>query len=126
MLAHSERDFCHEQMSDAYATRELLVKVLAEIDDTHHYRGSAVCLRQAQLQGRRAARRPPGRAAGPQLRRGARTLRELRNANPELWADTWDYIDVTLVYPKRSRRAGGGRHRAPADRRGGGGGAGGT
>jgi hypothetical protein len=112
VLARSEADFCRDRMQAAYATREMLVKVLADLDGAHHLRGGrCVCGKRRcrvvdVLSDPRVAR----------LIRGydeeQRTLRELRNANPDLWADAWDFIDVTLVYPKAERQAGGGRHRA--------------
>lgn len=111
LLAQSERDYCRDKMQAAYETREMLVKVLADIDSAHHYRGNRCSC------GKRGCR-VVERLADPRVARlvrsydeERRTLRELRNANPDLWAESWDYIDVTLVYPARARRTGG-RHRA--------------
>lgn len=112
ILARSERDHFRDRMKAAYSSRELLVKVLSRIDDEHHYRGKrCVC-------GARGCRVVQV-LADPKVARlirsydeERRTLRELRNANPDAWTDRWDYIDVTLVYPKREHRGGVGRHRA--------------
>jgi hypothetical protein len=111
LLAQSERDYCRDKMQAAYETRELLVKVLADIESAHHYRGNRCSC------GKRGCR-VVEQLADPRVARlvrtydeERRTLRELRNANPDLWAESWDYIDVTLVYPARARRTGG-RHRA--------------
>lgn len=112
ILARGERDFYREKMKAAYSSRELLVQVLSQIDDVHHIRGTrCACGRRgcrvvALLSDSRVARL---------IRRydeERRTLRELRNANPDAWTDKWDYIDVSLVYPDRTRRTGRGRHRS--------------
>ena len=111
VLAESERDVYRDQMQAAYGTREMLVKIMSEIDEIHHYRGSrCVC-------GKRTCK-VVELLAEPRVARlvrsfdeERRTLRELRNANPELWAETWDCIDVTLVYPNQQRSTAG-RHRA--------------
>jgi hypothetical protein len=112
LLARGERDFYRDKMQSAYASREMLVRVLSQIDDDHHVRGTrCIC-------GKRGCR-VAGALSDPrvvQLIRNydeeRRTLRELRNANPDAWTDMWDYIDVTLVYPDRARRSGSGRHRS--------------
>jgi hypothetical protein len=112
LLAQTERDFCQDKMQAAYDTRELLVRVLGEVAGLHHRRGSRCSC------GKRSCRVADlvGEARIARLIRSydeeQRTLRELRNANPDLWADSWDSIDVTLVYPTAGRRSGGGRHRA--------------
>jgi hypothetical protein len=110
-FAHSERDVYADRTDAAYATRELLVRALSQIDAHHHYRGSRCSC------GRRGCRVVEV-LADPRVSRlvrsydeEKRTLRELRIANPELWGDSWDDIDVTLVYPKPRKKAAG-RHRA--------------
>lgn len=112
LLARSERDYCSDKMQAAYDTREMLVKVLADIESHHHPRGNRCSC------GKRGCR-VGELLADPRVARlirsydeERRTLRELRNANPDLWAESWDYIDVTMVYPARARRSGTGRHRA--------------
>jgi hypothetical protein len=112
LLAQDERDYYRGKMQAAYASRELLVQVLAGIDHMHHLRGKrCVC-------GRRAC---PIAAllADPRVARLVRTydevhrtMRELRAANPDAWVDKWDYIDVSLVYPEPRRHSSRGRHRA--------------
>ncbi|HET6877528.1 MAG TPA: hypothetical protein VFH38_08370 [Jatrophihabitans sp.] len=113
VLAESERDVYRDQMQAAYGTREMLVKIMSEIDAVHHVRGNRCAC------GKRGCKvvRLLGDPRVARLIRGydeeQRTLRELRNANPELWAETWDCIDVTLVYPQRQQqRPTAGRHRA--------------
>lgn len=113
LLARGERDFYRDRMQTAYTSRETLLAVLAQIDGDHNARdGRCSC-------GKRGCKIPQW-LADPRILRlirsydeERRTLRELRNANPDAWADKWDYIDVTLVYPDQPRRSsGGGRHRA--------------
>jgi hypothetical protein len=112
LLARGERDFFRDKMQTAYTSREELVRVLSRIDDVHHLRGSRCAC------GRRGCR-VVRLLSDPRVIRlirsydeERRTLRELHNANPDAWADKWDYIDVSLVYPERPRRSGPGRHRA--------------
>jgi hypothetical protein len=112
VLAHGERDFYRDKMHTAYRTRQLLVQVLAEIDEVHHQRGKRCACG-------RSGCRILGLLSDPRVGRlvraydeERRTLRELRNANPELWTEAWDYIDDALVYPPRPNQANPGRHRA--------------
>jgi hypothetical protein len=110
LLARGERDFYHDRMTDAYTSRELLLGILARIDAMHHHRGDRCSC------GRRGCHIASwiGDPRVINLIRHydeeKRTLRELRNANPDKWADHWDYIDVSLVYPDPTGY--GGRHRA--------------
>lgn len=111
VLARGERDHFRDRMQLAYSSRELLVRVLAQIDEAHHMRGTRCAC------GRRGCR-VVGLLADPRIVRMIRSygeqqrvLRELRNANPDAWTDRWDYIDVSVVYPEPPRRARGGRHR---------------
>jgi hypothetical protein len=99
-------------MKSAYDSRETLVAVLSRIEDLHHPRGKGCSC------GKRRCR-VIDILSDPRIARlirsydeERRTLRELRDANPELWADSWDYIDVTLVYPETHRRPERGRHRS--------------
>ena len=112
LLAQGERDHYRDKMQAAYSSRELLVKVLAEIDHLHHRRGRRCSC------GRRSCS-VEARLADPRVARLVRrydevqrTLRELHEANPDRWIDRWDYIDVSVVYPEPRRRSGRGRHRA--------------
>jgi hypothetical protein len=112
ILARGERDLYYDKMQAAYSSRELLVQVLSQIEDVHHLRGKrCVC-------GKRACRVAMA-VSDPRVARlirtydeARRTLRELRNANPDRWTEKWDYIDVSLVYPQAPRHSGRGRHRA--------------
>jgi transposase-like protein len=112
ILARGERDLYYDKMHAAYASRELLVQVLSQVEDAHHHRGKrCVC-------GKRACR-VAAAVSDPRVARlirtydeVQRTLRELRNANPDGWTEKWDYIDVSLVYPQARRHSGRGRHRA--------------
>lgn len=111
LLAQSERDHYRDRMRSAYETREMLVRTLSRIDDLHHPRGRGCSC------GRRRCRVIEA-LADPRVARlirtydeERRTLRALREANPELWSDAWDFIDVALVYPERPRRGDRGRHR---------------
>jgi hypothetical protein len=111
VLARSERDFYRNKMQAAYGTRELLVEVLAQVDQHHHRRGKRCacgksgCRIPALLEDPRVARLV--RSFDEQQR----TLRELRHANPQSWTDAWDFIDDALVYPTQARRGTTGRHR---------------
>ncbi|HEY2296453.1 MAG TPA: hypothetical protein VGH43_01895 [Jatrophihabitans sp.] len=112
LLAQGERDHYRDRMQAAYASREILVQVLAQLDDLHHLRGKRCSC------GRRGCRVATV-LADPRVARlirtydeVRRTLRELREANPDGWVDKWDYIDVSLVYPGLRRPPGRGRHRA--------------
>ncbi len=112
LLAQGERDHYHAKMQAAYTSREVLVQVLAQIDDLHHARGRRCSC------GRRGCR-VAALLADPRVSRLVRTydevrrtLRELRDANPDRWVETWDYIDVSLVYPAAHRAPSRGRHRA--------------
>ena len=112
ILARGERDLYYDKMQAAYSSRELLVQVLSQIEDVHHLRGKrCVC-------GKRTCRVATA-VSDPRVARlirtydeARRTLRELRNANPDRWTEKWDYIDVSLVYPQAQRHSGRGRHRA--------------
>lgn len=110
LLARSERDHYRTKMHAAYASREVLVQVLSQIDDLHRARGKRCSC------GRRGCRIAT-LLGDPRVARlirtydeVRRTLRELREANPDRWVEKWDYIDVSLVYPRT--RPGRGRHRA--------------
>ena len=112
LLAQGERDHYHTKMQAAYSSREVLVQVLAQIDDLHHVRGKRCSC------GRRGCR-VGALLADPRIARlirmydeVRRTLRELRDANPDRWVEKWDYIDVSLVYPPSHRASTRGRHRA--------------
>ena len=112
LLAQGERDHYRAKMQAAYASRELLVQVLAQLEDQHHLRGKRCTC------GRRGCRVATA-LADPRVARlvrtydeARRTLVELRNANPDGWVEKWDYIDVSLVYPNTPRAAPRGRHRA--------------
>ena len=112
LLAQGERDHYRDKMHAAYASREILVEVLAQLDDQHHLRGKRCTC------GRRGCRVAIA-LADPRVTRlirtydeVRRTLRELRDANPDRWVDKWDYIDVSLVYPTARRPSSRGRHRA--------------
>jgi hypothetical protein len=113
LLAQSERDHYRDRMKSAYDSREMLVAALSRIEELHHPRGRGCSC------GKRWCR-VTDVLADPRIARliqayaeERRTLRELRESNPELWSDTWDYIDVTLVYPERApRRPERGRHRS--------------
>jgi hypothetical protein len=111
VLARAERDFYRNKMQAAYGTRQLLVEVLAHVDHLHRRRGRrCLCGRSGcsivvLLEDPRIARLV--RSFDEQQR----TLRELRHANPESWADAWDFIDDSLVYPPLARRGTAGRHR---------------
>lgn len=112
LLAQGERDYYRVKMQAAYASREVLVQVLADIEHLHHLRGKRCTC------GRRAC--PIAvRLADPRVARLVRTydemhrtMRELRAANPDAWVDKWDYIDVSVVYPEPRRQSSRGRHRA--------------
>ena len=115
LLAQGERDHYHAKMQAAYSSREVLVQVLAQIDDLHH--GAA---RRCSC-GRRGCR-VATLLADPRVSRLVRTydevrrtLRELRDANPDRWVEKWDYIDVSLVYPAAHRRRAGDGTAPPAD-----------
>jgi hypothetical protein len=113
ILARGERDFYRDKMKSVYSTRELLVQVLSQVDHVHHYRGSrCVCGKS----GCRVVELLDDPRVSRLIRtydEERRTLRELRNANPDAWTDKWDYIDETIVYPSRAVRATAvGRHRA--------------
>lgn len=110
-FAQSERDVYGDRVQAAYAARDLLVRTLARVGAVHHSRGGRCSC------GRRGCR-VADVLAEPRVARlvrgydeEQRVLRELRTANPELWGDSWDDIDVTLVYPTRKKKAAG-RHRA--------------
>lgn len=112
LLAQGERDHYRVKMQSAYASRELLVQVLSQVDHLHHLRGKRCRC------GRRGCKIAT-LLADPRVARLVRTydelqrtLRELHEANPDRWIDKWDYIDVTLVYPERRRDSRRGRHRA--------------
>lgn len=112
ILAYGERDFYRDKMKVAYSSRELLVQVLSQIEHVHHHRGKRCACGKLNC-------RVVELLADPRVARlvrtydeERRTLRELRNANPNAWTDKWDYIDESIVYPVRPRRNGGGRHRA--------------
>ncbi|HEY8302151.1 MAG TPA: hypothetical protein VIG48_09640 [Jatrophihabitans sp.] len=112
LLAQSERDHYRTKMQAAYSSREVLVDVLSRLDDLHHPRGKRCSC------GRRGCR-VVALLADPRVARLVRTydevrrtLRELRDANPDRWIDKWDYIDVSLVYPEARRPSNRGRHRA--------------
>lgn len=112
LLAQGERDHYRTKMQAAYASRELLVHVLSEIEHLHHARGKRCrcgkrgCKIAALLADPRVAR------LVRTYDEVQRTLRELHAANPDRWIDKWDYIDVSLVYPEPRRDARRGRHRA--------------
>jgi hypothetical protein len=111
VLARAERDFYRHKMQAAYSTRQLLVEVLARIDQLHHRRGKRCvcgkpgCRVPAALEDPRVARLV--RSYDEQQR----TLRELQHANPQIWTEAWDFIDDALVYPKQPERGSVGRHR---------------
>lgn len=112
LLAQGERDHYRAKMQAAYSSREVLVQVLSQLDDQHHLRGKRCSC------GRRGCR-VAGLLADPRVARlihlydeVRRTLRELRDANPDRWIEKWDYIDVSLVYPGVHRASSRGRHRA--------------
>lgn len=115
LLANTERDWSREEMQSAFENRSVLIRALSAIEEEHHFRGGRCAC------GRRGCRTAES-LSDPRVSRllrsfdeEQRTLHELRVANPELWADPddelWDFVDVTLVYPKRERRTAG-RHRA--------------
>lgn len=111
VLACGERDFYRQKMQTAYNTRQLLVETLAQVDQVHHLRGRRCACG-------RPGCRIPALLGDPRIARlvrsfdeQQRTLRELRNANPELWAEAWDYIDDAIVYAPRGGRGTPGRHR---------------
>jgi hypothetical protein len=111
VLAYGERDFYRDKMTAACDSRALLVSVLAQIEDVHHYRGKRCACG-------RLGCRIHELLADPRIARlirshdeERRTLRELRDANPDAWGDRWDYIDEAVVFPRRTHN-GRGRHRA--------------
>lgn len=112
LLAQGERDHYRAKMQAAYGSRETLVDVLAQIEHLHRLHGKRCsCGRRGCRIGALLAdpRVAPLIRTYDEVRR---TLRELREANPDRWIDQWDYIDVSLVYPATRRVSGRGRHRA--------------
>lgn len=112
LLAHGERDFYRDRMKAAYGSRELLVQALAQIEHVHHARGKRCSCGKHDCKVLRVLGDPRVGRLVRTYDEERRTLRELRNANPEAWTERWDYIDVSLVYPRGERRSGPGRHRA--------------
>lgn len=111
LFAQGERDVYQDKIQAAYATRELLVRTLSRIDAHHHYRGTRCSCGKRRCRVVEVLSDPRVARLVRSYDEERRTLRELRDANPELWGDSWDYIDVTLVYPKPTKKAVG-RHRA--------------
>jgi hypothetical protein len=110
-LALGERDFYRDRATANAKSGEALVRVLTEIDDLHHDRGTRCSCGLSDC-------RVMDLVADPAVARmigtydeQRHTLYELRRANPGAWAEEWEDIDVTLVYPQRSQRPGG-RHRS--------------
>jgi hypothetical protein len=104
-----------DRMKSAYESREMLVSVLSRIEDLHHPRGKGCACGKRRCRVVDVLSDPRVARLIRSYDEERRTLRELREANPELWADSWDYIDVTLVYPDQHgprRAAERGRHRS--------------
>jgi hypothetical protein len=115
LLARRERDHLRDRMKSAYGSREMLVSVLSRIEDLHHPRGKSCSCGKRRCRVVEVLADPRVARLIRSYDEERRTLRELREANPELWADSWDYIDVTLVYPDQHgarRPAERGRHRS--------------
>ncbi|SHH10404.1 hypothetical protein SAMN05443575_3330 [Jatrophihabitans endophyticus] len=110
-LAHGERDFYRERATVNAKSGEALVRVLTEIDDLHHLRGTRCACGVVECRVMELLSDPAVARLIGTYDEQRHTLFELRRANPGAWAEEWDDIDVTLVYPQRARRAGG-RHRA--------------
>jgi hypothetical protein len=114
MLAQGERDLYHRRLQSAQKERERVIKVLADVRAEHQGQGERCSCGQRRCRTRELLRSDP--RVLPLLRRHdehQRALRELQRANPDVWIDRWDYIDITLAYPDSSRpRARAGRHRA--------------
>lgn len=109
-LAQGERTFYRDRANDHAKNGESLVRILTQIDDLHHLRGTrCVCgiveCRVMELLSDPGVARMIGTYDEQR-----HTLYELRLANPGAWSEEWDDIDVTLVYPQRA--GGAGRHRA--------------
>jgi hypothetical protein len=112
LLARRERDHVRDRMKSAYDSRELLVGVLSRIEDLHHARGKGCSCGKRRCRVIDVLSDPRVSRLIRSYDEERRTLRQLRDANPEMWADSWDYIDVTLVYPEQHRRPDRGRHRS--------------
>ena len=115
LLARRERDHVRDRMKSAYDSREMLVGILSRIEDLHHPRGKGCSCGKRRCRVIDVLSYPRVSRLIRSYDEERRTLRELREANPDMWADSWDYIDVTLVYPEReqSRRpVDRGRHRS--------------
>lgn len=111
-LAQSERTFYRDRANDHAKNGETLVRLLTEIDDLHHLRGTRCACGLADCRVMELLSDPGVARMIGTYDEQRHTLFELRRANPGAWSEEWDDIDVTLVYPQHGRRAGGGRHRA--------------
>lgn len=112
LLAQGERDHYRDKMQAAYASREILVEVLAQIDEQHHLRGKRCSCGRRGCRVATALADPRVASLVRTYDEVRRTLRELHAANPDRWVDQWDYVDVSLVYPGARRPSTRGRHRA--------------
>lgn len=110
-LARGERTFYRDRANDHAKNGETLVSLLTELDDLHHLRGTRCCCGAVECRVMELLSDPGVARMIGTYDEQRHTLYELRRANPGAWAEEWDDIDVTLVYPQRSR-GGAGRHRA--------------
>lgn len=110
-LAAGERTFYRDRANDHAKSGESLVRILTELDDLHHLRGTRCCCGLVDCRVMELLSDPGVARMIGTYDEERHTLFELRRANPGAWSEAWDDIDVTLVYPQRENR-GGGRHRA--------------
>ncbi len=110
-LAHGERDFYRQRAARSARSGEALVRVLSRIESLHHDRGGRCCCGEAGCTVQELLADPAVARLIGTYDEEQHTLYELRRANPGAFAQEWDYVDVTLVYPPRARRPVG-RHRA--------------
>ena len=88
--------------------------MLGRLDDLHHDRGARCSCGLTDCPALGVLADPAVARLIGRYDEQQHTLRALRLANPAAWDSVWDYIDVTLVYPKRDVRDAPvvGRHRA--------------